>query len=143
MNDLTELQQLHAASSLILQYLGEHGDMADLAPIGHAGIDRALRSHDVRGLRTAYRDSVEMARAMSAEHFAELRARCLAKLGIDIAIISSADKADLQTILSRGAIMSEIEYELVRSVRESIEVAQSEAADVAMLDRLLEAFERR
>ena len=115
---------------------------AELGQMG-AAVRRVYDARDLRGMRMAYNDVVEMTSAADTEQRRDLDARLRAAANTTLATIDGKTAQRIDRILSRGRITSEEQYYVVREHIEFNRDSADGSAAVQRLFAMLQDFETR
>jgi hypothetical protein len=137
-----ELESLYRVIATIAVWYDSLSDRAD-APRMAATMRAAYEANDLRGLRMAYNDLVEMTRAADAAQRRELNRRLQAEGNTTLEALDRKTRERIERIRARGNITSEEQYHLVREHVEFIATTPGRAEEARELLALLEAFELR
>jgi hypothetical protein len=103
----------------------------------------AYEARDLRGMRMAYNDLVEMTRYADVEQRRDLDVRLRAGANTDLATIDAKTTQRVERIRARGRITSEEQYYLVREHVEFNFDAPDKTSEVQQLLVMLGDFEER
>lgn len=108
-----------------------------------AAMRRAYEDRDLRAMRMAYNDLVEMTRAADLEQRRDLDARLRAAANTNLETIDAKTIQRIERIRARGKITSEEQYHLVREHVEFNFGSPDKAVEVQQLLVILHDFEER
>ena len=108
-----------------------------------SAMQRAYDGRDLRGMRMAYNDLVEMTNAADVAQRRDLDARLRAQAQTSLEALHTKKTQRVQRIRARGKITSEEQYYLVREHVEFNFDAPDKAVEVQELVTMLHAFEER
>jgi hypothetical protein len=137
-----ELDALYRVTASIAAWYDELASLPNV-PRMSATLLQAYEARDLRGLRMAHNDLVEMTRAASAVQRRDLDARLRTEANTSLEALDRKTRERVERIRARGKVTSEEQYCLVREHVEFIATHPDRADEARELFGLLEAFEQR
>ena len=137
-----ELESLYRVAASIAAWYDELASLPNL-PRMSATMHRVYKARDLRGLRMAYNDLVEMTRAANATQRRDLDARLRVEANTSLMALDQKTVERIQRIRARGKVTSDEQYYLVREHVEFIATNPGRADEARELLGLLEAYEQR
>jgi len=137
-----ELDSLYGVVAVITEW---YDDLAsgDLRGQWTAVMRRAYEDRDLRGMRMAYNDLVEMTKAADTEQRRDLDARLRARANTSVALLHNKTAQRVERIRTRGKITSEEQYYLVREYVAFSHGTPEMEAEAQQLFKMLHDFEAR
>ena len=135
---LAELRQLHALGQAALDGLVDELD--DIGPQSKKALDGAFQLQDVRGMRAAVRDLVDLLTALPPAQRREVVRAVEKATGAALPGLEQSDAKAAAEILQRGRIRNDREYYLLRSHLDRLQASPARVAEVAAALRLLETY---
>ena len=137
-----ELDTLYRVATIIAAWYDELAAMPDVPRMADA-VRGAYEERDLRGLRMAYNDLVELPRAATAAQRRDLDARLRGEANTSLEALDRKTLERIQRIRTRGKVTSEEQYYLVREHIEFIGAAPDRADELRDLIGLVDAYEQR
>ena len=137
---LRELNDLQAISSCMVDLIGQYEDLGESGPQMQVAIDNALTLQNLRGMRTIARDLRAMMAALRPAQRAEIERDVVTRTGLQMALVTGADRTRIARVVKRGRITNEGEYHLLRARIDEISGEVDREGETLQLQALVDAF---